>query len=68
MALKTKLDCIKTYMGESKYFIKEIEEELKDFNGYDSLSIMETKLDRLMEAFEIAKTQVMNAYDELEEE
>lgn len=67
MALKTKQECIKTYCGEAAYKIKEIQKELEEFDGYNSLEFMEMKLSRAIEDLEIAKENVMKAYDELEE-
>lgn len=67
MALKTKQECIKTYCSEAAYKIKEIQKELEEFDGYNSLEFMEMKLSRAIEDLEIAKENVMKAYDELEE-
>lgn len=67
MTLKTKQECIKTYCGEAAYKIKEIQKELEEFDGYNSLEFMEMKLSRAIEDLEIAKENVMKAYDELEE-
>lgn len=44
MALKTRRECIKTYCSEAAYKIKEIQKELNEFDGYDSLEFMEMKV------------------------
>lgn len=67
MALKPKQDCIKTCCITAAYKIKEIQKELEEFDGYNSLAFMEMKLSRAIEDLEIAKRIVMKAYDELEE-
>lgn len=67
MALKSKQDCIKTCCTTAAYKIKEIQKELEEFDGYNSLAFMEMKLSRAIEDLEIAKRIVMKAYDELEE-
>ncbi len=67
MALKTKIECIKTYCGEAEYKIKEIKKEMEDFDGYNSLEFMEMKIDRAIEDLTIAKENIMKAYDEIEE-
>lgn len=66
MALKTRQECIKTYCGEAAYKIKEIQKELNEFDGYDSLEFMEMKVSRAIEDLENVKDNVMLAYDELE--
>lgn len=67
MALKTRQECIKTYCGEAAYKIKEIQKEMDEFDGYNSLEFMEMKIDRAIEDLTIAKENIMKAYDEIEE-
>ena len=67
MALKSKQDSIKICCTTAAYKIKEIQNELEEFDGYNSLAFMEMKLSRAIEDLEIAKRIVMKAYDELEE-
>ena len=66
MALKTRQECIKTYCREAAYKIKEIQKELDEFDGYDSLEFMEMKVSRAIEDLENVKDNVMLAYDEIE--
>lgn len=68
MALKTRKECIKTYCGESAYKIKEIQKEMDEFDGYNSLEFMEMKVSRAIEDLENVKNNVMLAYDEIEED
>lgn len=68
MALTTKIECIRTYCSEAEYKIKEIKKELDSFDGYASLELMEMKISRAIEDLELAKDNIMKAYDDIEEE
>ena len=66
MALKTRLECIETYCSETENKIKEIQKEINEFNGYGSLDFIETRINNAIEHLNVAKENVMKAYDEVE--
>lgn len=65
--LANKLDMIKVETMNIQNETKLILQDIEDFEGYDELFMMESRLDWIITHARSAKETVMAAYDELEE-
>ena len=54
--------------GNIKAWAEQIVETINEFDGYDSLHIVEILMDNIIREAEKTKNNIMEAYDELEEE
>ena len=54
--------------GNIKIWAEQIVEIINDFEGYDSLQTAEILIDTIIREAEKTKNNIMEAYDELEEE
>lgn len=59
---------IRVGAGNIKAWAEQIVETINDFDGYDSLQTAEILIDRIIREAEGTKDDIMEAYDELEEE
>ena len=66
--LLKKIKQIKTYTGNIRAYLKEIDNILDNDNiDYDALFDIEKQVDRLIENADNLKTTFFNSYDELDE-
>lgn len=62
------VNMIRVGAGNIKAWAEQIVETINDFDGYDSLQTAELLIDRIIREAEGTKDDIMEAYDELEED
>lgn len=62
------VNMIRVGAGNIKAWAEQIVETINDFDGYDSLQTAELLIDRIIREAEGTKDDILEAYDELEED
>ena len=62
------VNMVRVGAGNIKAWAEQIVEAINDFEGYDSLQTAEILIDRIIRAAKGTRDDIMEAYDELEEE
>ena len=62
------VNMVRVGAGNIKAWAEQIVETINDFDGYDSLQTAELLIDRIIREAEGTKDDILNAYDELEED
>ena len=62
------VNLIRVGAGNIKAWAEQIVETINDFDGYDSLQTAEILIDRIIREAEGTRDDIMEAYDELEDE
>lgn len=68
MDVSRNANMIRVGAGNIKAWAEQIVETINDFDGYDSLQTAELLIDRIIREAEGTKDDILNAYDELEED
>lgn len=67
-SVSRKINMVRVGAGNIKAWAEQIVETINDFDGYDSLQTAELLIDRIIREAEGTKDDILNAYDELEED
>ena len=67
-SVSRKVNMVRVGAGNIKAWAEQIVETINDFDGYDSLQTTELLIDRIIREAEGTKDDILNAYDELEED
>ena len=62
------VNMVRVGAGNIKAWAEQIVEAINDFEGYDSLQTAEILIDRIIREAKGTRDDIMEAYDELEEE